>query len=73
MRRMINHMGMRERMNSNDNIKREVGNIQSPRKKKKNAIKPILIEREPISQLVDPVPISVRMAIQRDREKARHK
>lgn len=37
----------------------------SPRLINKNAMKPVLIDREPISQLVDPVPISVRVTMQR--------
>jgi hypothetical protein len=63
----------RERMNSNDHIRKEVVNPYSPRLLPSKSSHTVVIEREPISQLVDPVPISVRLAMQREREKGRQK
>jgi len=57
---------VRERLNSNDNNKKEGLQAASPRVLPPRRVhERVTIEREPISQLVDPVPISVRLAFQR--------
>ena len=62
---MQQHLGFRERINSNEHLKKEMIQAQSPRLINKNSMRPVVIGREPISQLVDPVPISVRLTMQK--------
>jgi hypothetical protein len=58
---------VRERMNSNEHMRRELGFPVSPRGGGKTT--GTVVEAEMIRQLVDPVPISVRIAQQREKER----
>ena len=59
----------RDRMNSNDFGKKEMLSPKMP----KYHVKGTVIGREPISVLVDPVPLSVRLSMQREKERGRKK